>query len=178
MNVSRRTAVAVLSAAALGGSAATAVTASGHDNGRQQGRHGDDRGEHRGRPLLKQTLAPSVPTDAMLNGNKPGGVPWVLTRGEARLRSDGTLQVEVRGLVIPVAPFTGTPGPVTTVSASLYCGASSTAQGTTPSVPISMTGDAFMQGPVTVPAKCLQPTVLVHPNGATTTYIAATGFGG
>jgi hypothetical protein len=114
----------------------------------------------------------------MLNGNKPGGVPWVLTRGEARLRSDGTLQVEVRGLVIPVAPFTGTPGPVTTVSASLYCGASSTAQGTTPSVPISMTGDAFMQGPVTVPAKCLQPTVLVHPNSATTTYIAATGFGG
>ena len=31
---------------------------------------------------------------------------------------------------------------------------------------------------VTVPAKCLQPTVLVHPNGAATTYIAATGFGG
>lgn len=184
MKVSRRVAVATLSAAALAGSAATAVTASGqdngrHDNGRHEGRHGENRGEHRDRTLLEQTLAPSVPTtDPMLNGNNPGGVPWVLKRGEAKLRADGTLRVEVHGLVIPVAPFTGTPGPVTTVSASLYCSASTKAQGTTPTVPISMTGDAFMQGTVTVPAKCLQPTVLVHPNGGATTYIAASGFGG
>jgi hypothetical protein len=163
----------------------TAVTASGHDNGRRDPhrdnrgeRHGDNRGEHRGRPLLRTTLAPSVPTDPALNGNNPGGVPWVLRRGEAKLRRDGDLRVEARGLVIPVAPFTGTTGPVKTVSASLYCGGSTTAQGTTPTVPIPTTGDAFMEGPVTVPSKCLQPTVLVHPNGAATTYVAASGFGG
>lgn len=131
-----------------------------------------------GRALLEQTLAPSVPTDPMLNGNAAGGAPWVLRRGEAKLRGDGTLRVEVRGLVIPVAPGNGTPGPVVTVSASLYCGGSATAQGTTPQAPISRAGDAVMAGPVPVPAKCLAPTALVHPNSATTTYIAASGFGG
>jgi hypothetical protein len=173
----------MLSAAAFAGSATAGVSALAHGrDGRGDRGHGQGDREHRGEALLRQTLAPSVPTDPALNGNNPGGVPWVLQRGEAKLRDDGTLEVEVRGLVIPVAPFTGTTGPVKTVSASLYCGASTTAQGTTPSAPISTTGDAFMEGTVNVPAKCLQPTVLVHPNppaGATsTTYIAATGFGG
>jgi hypothetical protein len=172
----------MLSVAALAGSAATAVTASGHDGGRGEkhgNRHNDGRNDRRDhRAVLFQTLAPSVPTDPMLNGNNPGGVPWVLKRGVAELRGNGKLEVAIRGLVIPVAPFTGTTGPVMTVSASLYCNASTTAQGTTRTVPITSNGNAFMEGTVTVPTKCLQPTVLVHPNGAATTYIAATGFGG
>jgi hypothetical protein len=171
MQMSRRGAIALLSVAALGGSAATAVTAAGHDGG--QGRHD---GEHRGETLLRTSLAPSVPTDPAIDGVKAGGVPWVLTRGEARLRHDGDLQVRLRGLVIPIAPFTGTAGPVKTVSASLFCGGTSV--GTTPQAPLSTTGNAEFDGMVTVPAKCLQPTVLVNPNGNTAAYIAASGFGG
>jgi hypothetical protein len=112
----------------------------------------------------------------MLNGATAGGAPWVLRRGEAELSGAGRLQVRVRGLVIPIAPSNGTPGPVTTVSASLYCGGASTATGTTPSVPISRTGDAEITGQLSLPAKCLSPTVLVHPNGLTGLYIAASGF--
>jgi hypothetical protein len=37
-----------------------------------------------------------------------------------RLTSDGRLDLEMRGLVIPA---TGTASPVTTITASLYCGA-------------------------------------------------------
>jgi hypothetical protein len=107
----------------------------------------------------------------------PGGAPWVLRRGEARLRRDGRLAVRVRGLVIPVPPGDGTPGPVMTVSASLYCGNDTTAVGTTPSVPISRSGDARMAGKFSLPAKCLAPVALVHPNGGAA-YIAASGFGG
>jgi hypothetical protein len=175
MHVSRRAAVALLSTAALAGSATTAVTALGHGNG-HKGRH-DDRNHH-GRVLLDTPMAPSVPADPAIHGVAAGGAPWVLKRGEAMLKQNGTLKVKVRGLVIPVAPGNGTPGPVTTVSASLYCGADSTpAVGTTPAAPIDMQGNARMSGTVTLPAKCLAPIILVHPNGGAAAYIAASGFG-
>lgn len=167
MQISKGTAVAILSAAALAGSAATAVSAAGSKGG------GKSTG-HRGAALLDSSLAPSVPSDPKLNGAAAGNVPWMLSKGEARLRRDGRLRVRIRGLVIP---GNGTPGPVMTVSASLYCGAATTAVGTTPSVPISLSGDAELQGQVSVPAKCLAPTVLVHPNGNPAAYIAASGFG-
>jgi hypothetical protein len=173
MQLSKRRAVAVLTAAALAGSATTAVSAAGH--GGSDG--GDGSGGHGGRALLDTSLAPSVPSDPVLNGASAGGAPWVLQRGDAVLKRDGRLVVRIRGLVIPTAPGNGTPGPVMTVSASLYCGGASTATGTTPSVPISSGGDASMEGPVSLPAKCLTPTVLIHPNGAAGVYIAATGFG-
>jgi hypothetical protein len=64
-----------------------------------------------------------------------------------------------------------------TVNASLYCGASTTAVGTTMSVPISRRGNADLAGRMTLPGKCLAPTVLIHPNGIGTVYIAADGFG-
>jgi hypothetical protein len=173
MQISKRAAVVTLAVAALGGSAATAVTAAGHDNGR---RHND--GDHRGEALVRTTLAPSVPApaDPVIDGASPGGVPWVLQRGEARLRSDGDLRVELRGLLIPSGQFAGTTGPVHTVSASLYCGGN--VQGTTAQFPLSPQGDAELEGMVTVPATCLVPTVLVHPNGGAGAYIAASGFGG
>jgi hypothetical protein len=55
--------------------------------------------------------------------------------------NDGKLDLRVNGLVIPGL---GTPGPVTTISASLYCGADSntTAADTTQQVPSSRKGDA------------------------------------
>jgi hypothetical protein len=174
MRVSKRTAVALLATAALAGSGATAVGALGHDGGGARGDH-RDRG---GAMVLNTTLAPSVPSDPALHEVAAGGAPWVLRRGEARLRRGGRLTVRVRGLVIPVAPGNGTPGPVTTVNASLYCGNDTSAVGTTPSVPISRAGNARMAGQFTLPAKCLAPVVLVHPNGNGAAYIAASGFGG
>jgi hypothetical protein len=35
-----------------------------------------------------------------------------------------------------------------------------------------------MAGQFSLPAKCLAPVVLVHPNGNGAAYIAASGFGG
>jgi hypothetical protein len=169
MQLSKGRAVATLAAAAFAGSATTAVSATGHERG--------DRGHHRSGALLKASVAPEVPSDPVLNGANPGGAPWVIKRGEARLARDGDFRVSLRGLVIPNPPGDGTPGPVTTVSASLYCGDSTMATGTTPSVPISRAGNAEITGHITVPAKCLAPTVLIHPNGATGAYIAASGFG-
>jgi hypothetical protein len=67
---------------------------------------------------------------------------------------------------------------VTTVSASLYCGASTTPVGTSGSFPISTGGDARITANFTLPAKCLVPALLIHPNGANAVYIASSGFTG
>jgi hypothetical protein len=190
MHISKRAAVAILTAAAFAGSATTAVSALGdkggdHDKGDHHGKaehrgfdeHGGF-GEHRGNTLLDTTLAPSVPTDPPLHGVAAGGVPWVLKFGEARLRSDGRIEAVIRGLVIPPPTGTGTPGPVTMVSAALYCGDDTTAVGTTKSVPLSSTGNARIRGTFALPAKCLAPVLLIHPNGNDGAYITASGFGG
>ena len=102
------------------------------------------RGNHRGRPVIKESLAPSQPSDPSFHGVSAGMAPWVLQRGEVRLKGDGKLDLRVKGLVIPSPPGDGTPGPVITISASLYCGADTekTAADTTQQVPLSRTGDA------------------------------------
>jgi hypothetical protein len=136
-------------------------------------------GKHTGAPLIDESLAPSQPTDPVFHGVSPGAAPWVLKLGDVQLKRDGKLDLHVTGLVIPTAPFTGTPGPVTTISASLYCGADSntTPADTTQQVPISRKGDARIHDTsFTVPAVCLAPVILLHPNGLATTYIALDGW--
>jgi hypothetical protein len=190
MHVTKRAAIAALTAAAFAGSSVTAVNAlAEHGGGHGKGEHhanGEHRGfdehgkfgEHRGNTLFDTTLAPTVPTDPALHGNAAGGAPWVLRFGEARLRQDGRLDVRIRGLVIPPPTGNGTPGPVTTVRAALFCGNDTTAAATTPSVPLSTAGDARIRAALTLPAKCLAPALLIQPNGSSTVYITANGFGG
>jgi hypothetical protein len=101
-----------------------------------------------------------------------------LKEGQVRL-SAGELNLRVRGLVIPVAPGNGTPGPVNTISASLYCGADTDtmAAATTDQVPISRDGDARIEDhSFNVPSTCLSPVILVHPNGNMAAYIALDGW--
>ncbi|MGH2884285.1 MAG: hypothetical protein ACRDPA_16600 [Solirubrobacteraceae bacterium] len=128
--------------------------------------------------MLSTSLAPSVPTDPTLLGAAAGGVPWVLRSGEARLRSDGRLTVRIRGLLIPSGQFAGTTGPVMTVSASLYCGGTSTPVGTSENVPLASDGDARIDTTLALPTKCQIPALLIHPNGALGAYITTSGFGG
>lgn len=177
MHVSKRTAMALLTTAALAGSAASAMSAAADPGGAQHGGPGVTH-LHAGSTLLDTSLAPSVPTDPVLFGSAAGGAPWVLRLGRADLRSNGRLEVVIRGLVIPVAPFNGTAGPVTTVDAALYCNGSSTPAATSPSVPISTKGDATINAKLMLPSTCLAPAFLIHPNGASNIYIAASGFTG
>jgi hypothetical protein len=156
-----------------------AGVATGHDGGGGKGRGGDHQGRHRGNAVLDASLAPSHTTDPSFHGVAPGGLPWVLNRGEVELKRKGRLELRVRGLVIPVAPANGTTGPVTTISASLYCGADSDtmAADTTPAVPITSSGNARIRdNSFEVPATCLAPVILVHPNGDLTHYIAVSGW--
>ena len=163
MEIHARTAVGLLTATAL---SASAIAAFGHG----------DQGHHKGRTLLQSTVAPTGLSDPSSHGVARGGAPWVLDRGQARLRQDGRLRLSVRGLIIPTL---GNAGPVTSISASLYCGADSTpAVATTMAAPLSQQGDGTISDRITLPAECLAPIILVHPNGNGAAYIAATGFQG
>ena len=171
MRGSKIMAVGALSAAAMLGSGTTAVSALGQDGAGHQSAH---QAGHRAAIVLQETLAPSTPTGPVLHAVSPGGAPWALRHGSARLTRDGQLRVDVRGLVLPSA--NGTPGGVKTVTASLYCGNDTVAAGTTPAAEISRSGDARMEGTLTLTSTCFAPLVLVHPNASTTAYIAAGGF--
>lgn len=163
MRINRRTAIGLLSATALGWSALTGALAAFGDNG-----------NHDGQTLLRSTLAPSVLSDPTIHGAARGGVPWQIDSSQVRLRHDGRLTLSVRGLVIP---GNGTTGPVTTIKAGLFCGADNTAAvATTDAVPISSDGNAQIDQRIALPQKCLAPIVLVHPNGNSAAYIAASGF--
>lgn len=136
-------------------------------------------GDRHGGKFLTSSLAPSQPADPALHGVSAGAVPWVLDRGKLELKRRGRLELRVRGLVIPSPPGDGTPGAVTTVSASLFCGADSntTPADTTDAVPISRRGNARIRDrSFAVPETCLAPVVLVHPNGNTARYIAVSGW--
>ena len=148
----------------------------GHNGNGQGNGHGNGNGN--GNTLLRSTLAPSVPGDPTFHGVNPGGAPWVLQRGEVRLKRNGQFRLRLQGLVIPNPPGDNTPGPVTTVNASLYCGADSdtTAAATTDTVPISRQGDANINTTISVPATCLAPLILVHPNGIAGAYISLEGW--
>jgi hypothetical protein len=131
-------------------------------------------GDRHGGKLLSASLVGSRPSDPAIHTRAAGGVPWDLRRGEVSLARN-KFRLRVRGLVI-----TGTdnPGPVTTITASLFCAPDSDATPafTTSAVPLSSHGDARIEQSVSVPARCLAPVVLVHPNGNTARYIAATGW--
>jgi hypothetical protein len=163
MRISKRALTAIfvaVSMALLTGLVAGAFGAPGKHHGNSP--HG---GKRHGVPLIKESLAPSHPTDPMFHGVSPGTLPWVLKSGEVRVKSDGHLDLRVKGLVIPSL---GTPGPVMSISAALYCGADSNmmAAATTPSVPLSMKGNARIHDTsFSVPSTCLAPVILVQPHG-------------
>ena len=128
--------------------------------------------------LINASLAPSLPSDPTFHGVQPGAAPWVLKRGEVEVRDD-RLDLHVRGLVIPSPPGDGTPGPVTTISASLFCGADADTvpEDTSHAVQISRRGDARIRDrSFAVPDTCLAPVILVHPNDNRTRYIAVDGW--
>ena len=127
-----------------------------------------------GKRILRAGLIGSQPDGPTLNGVTPGQVPWTDPEGRATAREDGRVRVRFEGLLIPT---TGTTGPVTTVSASLFCGTSTMPVGTTTAVPLSAAGDAEIEARITPPpAGCDMPRILINPNGNAAAYIATTSL--
>jgi len=184
MQITKRKGLALLVVAALAGSATTALSASGHGGHGPRGPHHPIKilFRHHAAPVLATTMAPSNPGDHAINGVNPGSVPWKLKFGAATILSNGRVVVALKGLLITGTGTANdnTVGPVTAVDAALYCNDGTTATATTPSVPLTPSGNALINAKVALPPKCEDPTLLVNPtvNGAVANvFIAANGFG-
>ncbi len=146
---------AVVAAVAFG---STAALASGSSSDHMKN---DD-------PILRAGVVGSLVDDPVLFGVKPGAAPWEIDEGKVRLFGDGTLRVEVEGLVIP-----GRGNPVPQLSASVVCGGAVVAS--TSPVKFDTKGDARLRTKVMLPDRCLAPAVLLNPNDAAAVYIGVSG---
>lgn len=177
----RRNRSVLVALATVAAAALVAAVASADDGGRKgdddQGKNG--RGDDAAK-IFSVALVGSQLVDPAIHGVTRGGAPWVLKRGRVQLDADGHIKIQLRGLVIPIAHGTfpaNTALPVTTVSASLFCAPDSTGPAaTTKSVSISADGNAGITDKLGLPATCLAPTVLIHPNGGLGAYIALPGW--
>jgi hypothetical protein len=162
----------VAAAALVLGSATAAFGSASH-----QVRHGD---------LLRSDLVgrPADPNlDVAIRGVTPGGAPWALSRGEARVESGskdsmGRIRVDVRGLLITGTgtSLDGTTGPVKAVVTAVSCDGAAPALVTGAPVPLSAAGNARADESIRLPATCLAPVVLVLANSGAGPWIAAGGF--
>lgn len=132
-----------------------------------------------GEALFEFERLRGIPTANLTVRDIPGGgAPWTIAKGEARLDDDGTLKVEVEGLVLAAGPRAGT-NPIGEFIATLSC---LNADGTinnisTQPVPATSTGDATIEEVLALPATCLGPIVFVRGVVAPTPrWFAISGF--
>jgi hypothetical protein len=118
--------------------------------------------------LVGSRPAPMSPVIAgMIN---PGGAPWVNGPSRIRVRANGRITVNIRGLVIPSPPGTGV-NPVASVVATLVCGGM--VQDSTEPFALSMAGNGHTSDMLSVSGHCDAPTVLIQPAANRTVYIAS-----
>jgi hypothetical protein len=129
---------------------------------------------------FRSTIVGSNP-GVVVAGVTSGGLPWTVAEGQARLSVDGSVRVEVEGLLLintGPAGLDGTTGPVRFVFASLVC--MNTVVASTPTVPLDARGNAEIRARVSVPQPCFAPAVLVRVAATNTAtqgpWIAATGL--
>ena len=118
------------------------------------------------------TASDDPTTDAAENINVPVGkvksasFAWSARDGHARVDLDtGNTDFEVHGLVIIGQIFSGTTGPVQTVTGTLVCnpGTQTEAALDTPDVSIDSNGNARFSGMIPgIPASCASPVFLIR----------------
>ena len=101
----------------------------------------------------------SGPAVNLVQGVNPGGIPWVISSLKADVRTDGSIKVDGRGLLLGGGNNVGTPGGQS-VHARLFCGGVAHNSGT---VPLDAEGDFRIEdvlSPVP-PSPCASPILLI-----------------
>jgi hypothetical protein len=128
---------------------------------------------------------PFLGTSNPIRGVNGGGLPWILDRGKGELEGNGTLSVEVRGLVIPgacngvdcnPAPFFRAIVSCLTVEDGIVVERNvATENGAEVMIGDPTAGDAEIEAMLQLPDPCVAPIVFVtSPTGS---WFAATGMG-
>lgn len=152
---SRTGAVAAATLLSLSVTAAPALASSKHD-------------------VIRADLVPSQPTSGTVNGLPPGAAPWVLDRGEVRVRDDGRMDVRLEGFQIP-RPDGTRDNPVASITAVLYCAGTAVADSGPQELSVPGGDARFRVEDLMIPKACDAPSVLISPTAAVgRAYIAFT----
>jgi len=103
-----------------------------------------------------------------VRGVQPGGAPWVIRAFKAKVKTNGDITAEGRGLVLAGTNNIGTSGGVPTVLATLICQDGTTFNNhDSASFPLAADGDFKIQGPLTPspPDPCTNPVLLIRIGG-------------
>ena len=117
-------------------------------------------------PITNVTAGP--PAAAVLNivrGVSPGGVPWRIGSLRAEWNDNGHVNIKGTGLLLAGGNSIGTPGPITSVAASFFCGRGSTTPLLTiGAIPLDAAGDFNLhEDGFQSPAEpCLAPVLLIR----------------
>jgi hypothetical protein len=128
---------------------------------------------------MAPVVAPFMGATNPIRGLNGGGVPWSIESGTGFLRADGSLHVEVQGLIIPargnnpISAFRGVVNCLTPDSPTNGVNL------VTEAFPATTTGDSTIDATVDLPDTCVAPIVFVtngtgSPPGA---WFATTGTG-
>jgi hypothetical protein len=112
-------------------------------------------------PVSPATVPTVVRND--VRGLQPGGQPWVIARLDARIRPDGSIRVEGRGLLLAGGNGIGTNGGQS-VRAVLFCGpAASASRHDSELVALEPDGDFRIGGELSPlpPSPCENPVLLI-----------------
>lgn len=93
-----------------------------------------------------------------------GGRAWVILAANAELDEDGTLEVEVVGLVLKDPPFAGV-NPITQFFATLSCldlATGDVVNINTDTFAATLQGDSEIKDTIVLPPTCVDPVVLVR----------------
>ena len=118
--------------------------------------------------IIRGNLTPSMPDDDPINGVNPGGLPWIIGRGEVRVRESGRMDVRIEGLQIPApSPFSQTDpfNPIQKIHAVLYCDGMMAADSGAKRMTVPG-GDSRFRTHVMAPKMCDMPSVLIQPDAA------------
>ena len=98
----------------------------------------------------------------VVRGVSPGGQPWVIRRFEAKVKENGDIRAEGKGLVLAGSDNIGTRGGVTMVAATLFCG--SDVPHSTGGHPLAADGDFKIKDTLspTPPDPCTSPVLLIR----------------
>jgi hypothetical protein len=92
-------------------------------------------------------------------GIKGGGLAWVISKGVGEVGTDGSVEVRVKGLVIPSKGFIN---PSPTFGATVSClTPSGVVNVTTAQFPASTAGDSRIEDTVSLPSTCTDPILFV-----------------
>jgi hypothetical protein len=126
-------------------------------------------------PVSGPYVGPTNP----IRGVPGGNAPWAITDGRGSLKADGTLDIKVRGLILPDPPFNGT-NPLPEFRAVVNCqsidgsGNPTIVNVSTANYPASPEGDSNIRETITLPEPCVAPIIFVmHP--AAGRWFATTG---